>query len=480
MSQQGYILQNPIDILTKDQVDSIKLGALNVLENTGVVFHHEKALQILMDAGCNIDKGKKLVKFSRDLVEESLGKCPSNFLLHGRDGKYGLDLGDPNVYFGSFAGKEYIDLDTYEKRLPTKKEFAAAWQILNYLSGCHVPHYTYGSVQGIDGPYWYPYRSATAARNTEKAGANWVGGIHGAHKWSIRIFEVSGVTPLGSVPATPPLTWHRNNIDVLLDCAKAGIPIKPASGLASGATGPATIAGTLVQNCAEVISAIVLAQIVKPGLGVIVQDYSQPLEMRTGGIVQGGIERGLMGAAWCQIWRNYGIPRMTMMSSDAKVPDYQCAMEKVMSVSLHALAGSNIVSFMGTVYDELIFSPAVAIIDNDVVRMLGRVLRGITVNQQSLAVDIINEVGPIPGQFLDKKHTRETWKQEQLMPDVADRLTHPEWERLGKRDILAIARDKHEEILKNHRPEPLSKEQEKEISKILEEAKKYYQGKNLF
>ena len=101
------------------------------------------------------------------------------------------------------------------------------------------------------------------------------------------------------------------------------------------------------------MSAVVLAQVFKPGIPVIAQDYSQPLDMRTGAVIQGGVERGLLGAAWCQIWRTNGIPRMTMISSDAKVPDYQCAMEKVMSVTIHALAGSNIITFMGGIYDEL-------------------------------------------------------------------------------------------------------------------------------
>jgi trimethylamine--corrinoid protein Co-methyltransferase len=181
-----------------------------------------------------------------------------------------------------------------------------------------------------------------------------------------------------------------------------------------------------------------------------------------------------MGAAWCQFWRSWGIPRMTIVGSDAKLPDYQCALEKTMSVTLHALAGSNMVNFMGCVYDELSFSPVVAVMDEDIALMLGRTLAGITVSDETLAVDVIDEVGPIPGQFLETKHTRETWKAEQLLPKVADRLSLTQWEQGGRKDMLAHAKERFEELRKTHRPAPLSDHQLEEIDGLVEETKKHY------
>jgi trimethylamine--corrinoid protein Co-methyltransferase len=246
------------------------------------------------------------------------------------------------------------------------------------------------------------------------------------------------------------------------------------SGLAAGASAPATLAGALVQNCAEVTAAAVLAQIVHPGLGVIMQDYSQCLDMRSGAVIQGGIERGLMGAAWCQYWRSWEIPRTTIISSDSKLPDFQCAVEKTLSASLHAQAGSNLVSFMGCVHDELSFSPVVAIMDEDVALMLGRMLGGITVDGQTLAVEVIDDVGPIPGQFLEHRHTRETWKSEQLLPRVADRLPVQQWELVGKPDMLGHARGRFEELRKSHRPAPLSEDRREEIDGLVDQALQHY------
>jgi trimethylamine--corrinoid protein Co-methyltransferase len=196
--------------------------------------------------------------------------------------------------------------------------------------------------------------------------------------------------------------------------------------------------------------------------------------MRTGQVIQGGIERGLMGAAFAQIWRKYDIPSMTMICSDAHVPDYQCAMEKVMSITLQALAGSNMICFIGGVYDELTYSPEVSIIDNDIAKMVGRMLNGINTDISALAVDLIKEVGPIPGHYLNKKHTRETWKQEQLIPDLSNRLSHSEWAKEGQKDIITRAREKFQEIVEKHEPAPLTKEQDQEIENILTAARKHY------
>jgi trimethylamine--corrinoid protein Co-methyltransferase len=481
MSNPGSVVRNPMNILTQDQLQRIHSGALDTLENRGIVFQHERALTILEAAGCRVDRDEKLVRFPSHIVEKCLNQCPSSFTLKGRDPRYDLRLGDPLVYWGSWAGKNYIDLETLETREPTEQETMDAWRVLDYLDGVHYAGYAYGSMQApghlkkyAESPWGYCYHYALVARNTGKAGSAWIGGAGGGHKWCIKISRATGVTPIGSPAASPPLTYYKDAVDIILDCAEAGIPLKPVSGVTAGANAPATLAGTLVQNCAEVMACVVLAQIVSPGIGIIAQDYSQMLDMRTGIIIQGGIERGLLGAAWCQIWRNYGIPRMTMISSDAKIPDYQCAMEKVMSVTLHALAGSNIICFMGGIYDELLFSPIVAIMDNDVAHMVERMLKGITVNSQTLAVDLIKEVGPIPGQFLDTKHTRETWKNEQFIPELADRLSHPEWKKRGRKDMVTRAKEKYEEIKNTHEPSPLSEEQDREIDRLLEESRRCY------
>lgn len=462
MSQAGYTASNPIELLTKADVSRIHTGALDVLENTGVVFQHDRALNILRDVGCTVDKNKMRVTFPCHLVEASLKKCPSNVVIKGRNPKYDLRLGAPCVYFSVHPAQDRFDHERLEKRPPSYEELAADFKVQNYLDQVHWAGYA----SGIPNPLASAVLKAPIvhARNNEKPG--WLGFSPQALKWGMEVCQVIGARWLVSIGAAPPLTRDKGQLEVMMMAAEAGYPLKPAVGCSMGANSPATLAGSLVQSVAEIMAVIVLAQAVRPGVGVVPRDYTQPLDMRTGSVIQGAIERSLIGAAWAQIWRSYGIPSTTMVSSDAKVPDYQCAMEKVIGVTLQALAGSSLITFMGAVHDELCGSPVVTIIDNELAHMIGRMLRGIDVTDRTLAVEVIKEVGPAPGHFLGNKHTREMWRGEQMIPDLTNRLPYSEWLKQGGGDLTSKAKEKYEEIVNNYEPTPLSKEQESELDRI--------------
>jgi len=142
-----------------------------------------------------------------------------------------------------------------------------------------------------------------------------------------------------------------------------------------------------------------------------------------------------------------------------------------------ALSGANIIQLHGGIYGEIAYHPVQSILDDDIAGMIGRFIEGVEVNDETLAIDLIEEVGPIPGFYLNKEHTRKWWKKEQFVPRTADRLTYPEWIRTGKKDCISYAKERMEEILTTHKPKPLTDSQEKEIEKILEEARKYYKKK---
>jgi trimethylamine--corrinoid protein Co-methyltransferase len=198
--------------------------------------------------------------------------------------------------------------------------------------------------------------------------------------------------------------------------------------------------------------------------------------MRSGAPAFGDIASSLHVAAFHQICRWYGIPSCTSLTgvSSSKRIDFQLAYEKTIPTLLAALAGSNIVDLHSAINAELTAHPVQAILDDDIAEMIGRFLEGVEVNDETLALDLIEEVGPIPGQFLDKAHTRKWWRQEQCTPQATDRLSYPEWLQSGKRSAIDYAKEKHEEILATHKPTPLTTEQEAEIEAILEEQEEYY------
>ena len=160
--------------------------------------------------------------------------------------------------------------------------------------------------------------------------------------------------------------------------------------------------------------------------------------------------------------------------------DVQLGYGKGIGALIVALSGGHFIHLHGSVYGELTWSPLQAIVDDDIAGMVGRTLEGVQVNDETLAIDLINEVGPIPGHYLAKAHTRKWWPKEQFIPRVADRLTLPEWENTGRKGVLDYAKQRMEEILATHKVDPpLTDSQEEGIERILEEARKYYRDKGL-
>jgi trimethylamine--corrinoid protein Co-methyltransferase len=473
MGLKGHTVSKPINILSDEQVERIHYATLDVLERTGVRFENDKALEILEGAGCKVDHEKKIVRFPPGLVEDCLRKTPSSFTLRARESKNDLRFGGNTLYFAPFAAQNKGDPDTGARARPTLKEAAEAYRLMDALDNIHFPFGgSWFDVEGVEPLMQFPTRTATCIRNSSKgiAGVSYFD----CEIWDIKLAEATNQDVLGGVTSSPPLTWDGAVINATFRYLEKGFPIGLSGGQNFGATSPVTIAGSLVTNNAELISMIALIQLVKPGRGTLAGNYAQPLSMRSGLPLLGAIEKSIHGMAFAQLWRHYKIPSATVGSTDAKLADYQCGYEKAISVILLSLAGFNSVWHGGGLYDELTWSPVVMLMDNDIFGMTARVLRGIEVNDETLAVDVIDEVGPIPGHFLNRAHTRKWWKTEIFEPMLADRQPHPEWVESGSKNIVQRAKAKMAEILAKYEPTPLTKEQEKAVAEVLKEAESYY------
>ncbi|MEW6444004.1 MAG: trimethylamine methyltransferase family protein [bacterium] len=480
MPPKGHVVERPFNVLKPEEVERVHEAMLQVLEQTGVVFDDERALRVLSDAGCTVEKQKKRVTFPPSLVEDALRKCPGKVVLKARNPEYDVELGGNRVCFCPWIGMDTVDIETWERRTPVEQDFLDASRVLDYLDEVHV--YGFGPYAHIDekvasGVWAYLWLMAFNLRHCQKA--LFAAAQMGSDAWMVRMFNLVGVRPAVLLSGAPPLTWPGHQLQLLFSAAEADFPLNPFSGVAAGASSPATLAGTVVQNYAEVAAIIVLAQVFRPGLEVLVGNYSQVMGMRESCVIQGGPERALLDAAWSQVWRRNGIPCTGIVGSDAKAIDYQCAVEKTLSAMVMAMAGSNKIYFHGGVYDELTNHPVAAILDNDAAKMVGRILDGIRVDETTLAADLIREVGPAPGSFLGTRHTRENWKKEQLLPDVFDRWPYPEWVNRGKQDSIARARAKFAEIVSRHEVPPLPADQEKELAEMLVQSKKELESKGL-
>jgi trimethylamine--corrinoid protein Co-methyltransferase len=478
MSLKKFTVKRPINILTDDQVEMIHSCTLDILETTGSVFEHEKALRVLDDGGCKVDHKQRRVRFPSHLVEDCLRKCPSSFSVKTRDPKNDLRFGGRTLYFMPWAAMDALDLTTGARIVPTTQDEVEAVKVLDALDEIHAHYGAHFNFDGVHPMMSMLVKTAIGLKNSSKlqsavSGFDW-------DLWQIKMGQATGQEMIGTPTGSPPLTWGEAVVESVFRYVEAGFPVFPTSGQVIGGSAPATLAGALALNNAELMSIMVLTQLLNPGNRFAASDYSQPLCMRTGHALLGAVENSLLGMAFTQMWRHYGIPcGLAGNGSDSKLPDYQCSYEKAINAVTQCMAGPNLYLSAGSVYDELTWSPAVLVMDAEVYNMIGRILGGIEVTEETLAVDLIREVGPIPGFYLDKEHTRKWWAKEQFIPTLADRQSHPDWVKAGSKSIVDRARERVREILDRHEPTPLPEDQEKAIDEILAEAEAYYRQQGM-
>jgi trimethylamine--corrinoid protein Co-methyltransferase len=472
----------PLEILTEEQVEAIQHGALDVLKTTGVRVEHDRALKLFEKNGCKVDYDEKRVRIPPGLVDECLHKCPSSFIMKARDPAKDLQIGGNTLYFKVYPGMRILGLDTWETRPATKQERDDGCIVMDALDNMHTLclYAPYFEVEGIPPAMAIPEAVAAMLRNSTKIQVP-TGYQLESEIFTMAMAKAAGTEIMSTINPSPPLTIHTDAAECLFRMVEAGFPVTISAGGLMGATIPATLAGAVIVNTAQNISGIVLAQLIKPGVKIISADFLFAMEMQSGAPVFGGIESVLEAAMFNQVWRKYGIP-VTNGShgpSNSKRIDFQCGYEKAQSALVAALSGSNFITFHGCVYGELAWHPAQAVLDDDIAGRIGHFLEGALVNDETLAIDLINEVGPIPGMYLDKAHTRQWWQKEQFMPKAADRLSYPEWMEQGKKSALDYAKERVEEIIATHKPKPLTASQDEEIERILEEARKYYKKRGL-
>jgi trimethylamine--corrinoid protein Co-methyltransferase len=471
MALKGFYCEKPVELLTQDEMETIHEKSLEILEETGVVFQWEPALKVLSGAGCEVDFESQLVRFPPDVVEEALESCPSSFTVEARDPKYDLEFVKNRVYFSTQASPFMYDLDNGTRRPAAVKDLAEITIIQDALENIHTifPSIIVLSDQPME--VAIEWILAQQIRNTTKAliGAGFFFGA----RWAIEMAEAAGIELLGCGTCSPPLTYPADQCDGYMRFAEVGWNCMINAGVSGGATGPATLAGTLLQQNAELLAGLVLLQTVNPGVGFAYGTESMPMDMRHGHEAI-GIEQYMIGSATAQMARFYDLPSFTYASfTGGKVPtDQQVGYEKGMASLLLAQSGVSYIVGAGGIDDEACFSIEQLVIDNEMYGMIGRFLEGIKVNEETLAADLIKKVGPIPGNYLREAHTRKWWKQEQFLPALNYRLSYEEWVQEGSKDVAARAKERAKEILRTHEVPSLPEDVDREILRILKAAEK--------
>ncbi len=270
---------------------------------------------------------------------------------------------------------------------------------------------------------------------------------------------------------SPPLMWSEQTAQHLMDCARFGIPAEYISMPLTGATGPASFAGSIVQHTAETLSGVILSQLTKAGAPVIWGGSPAVFDQRWGTTPMGAIGTMMIDCSYAAIGKSLGFPTHAYMGlSDAKMIDAQSGIEAGLGATLAALAGINMISGAGMLNFESCQSLEKLVIDNEICGMAQRLLKGIEVNEESLAVSLFKEVGP-HGDFLPTAHTLKWFRKDPFVPsDVIDRKDYQKWEEDGSLSIVDRAKPRVTKILSDHTHQPLPDECNQKLKQIMRSA----------
>jgi len=262
------------------------------------------------------------------------------------------------------------------------------------------------------------------------------------------------------------LIHSGERVDELLACVEAGIPIYIEVDSQLGSTTPVTIAGTLVEECANVLTGVTLAQIVSPGHPCIFAIASGLMNMTNGDYSGGAPETGLLHAATAQMSHYYGLPFQGGTGIDATIPDAQAGYERAIQVLVNSLAGTNFVHLsLGMMEQMLLASYEQCVIDNEILGAAFRVVEGVEVTKDTIALDVIREVG-IGGNFMAHDHTLKYMRPHTWQPKITNRDRWDTWMAMGGKDMRQRANEMARKILAEHHPKPLTEDQAAEVDRI--------------
>jgi len=463
-----------LKVFSNDELRCIHDSSLEILERIGVNITSNVGIKILERAGAEVQG--KLVKIPSYLVKESIKKAPKHIKLYGRE-KERICIGKDNdtIYFKvSGIATNYLDLNNGRRRQPLSKDLASVVRLIDYLKNIH---FLQPPLAPIDHPPKIKterYAFLVTLENTTKhisAEAYNSNDVQTILKVGAKIAgneEEFKKNPVFSIIicTVSPLIHEAGATSTLIEAAKHKIPIIVSSGPLSGATSPATLAGTMVQVNAELLSALTIAEMTANGAPFVYVVSARSMDMRTGNIANGGPEYGLLRICGAQLGKYYDLPTgVSGLLTDSKIPDIQAGYEAMMSGIMGALSGADFIMGCSLKANNAI-SCEFLIICNEIAGYISRIINGVEVDQETLALPSIKEA--ISGRsFIAMKHTLKFVPKEHYVPLISDRSDWKAWEKEGCRTLHEAAKELAKKIISTHKPKSLEKNEE--IKRIIEE-----------
>ncbi|WP_341860965.1 trimethylamine methyltransferase family protein [Gymnodinialimonas sp. 57CJ19] len=453
-----------LKVLSDAQVTQIHEAALQALETIGLADAPQSGIDLMVSVGAVLGEDGRL-RFPRQVVEDALGKAARGITLMGRDAAHDLHLSGTKVHYGTAGAAVHIvepASNTY--RECTAQDLYHAAQITQSLDNVNFfqrPMVCRDVVDNLEMDLNSIYASVSGT--TKHIGMSFSDPSHVAPCMAL-IHELAGGEDAwrerpfisnSNCFVVPPMKFATESCETMEHCIRAGMPVLLLSAAMAGATAPSTIAGAVTQATAECLAGLVYVNALTPGFPAIFGTWPFGLDLRTGAMCLGSGEQALLSSACAQMHQFYGLPGGAAGgASDSKMPDMQAGWEQMCSNVMAGLSGLNMVYEAAGMHASLLgFCLESLILSDDLIGQAMRCVRGIEVNEDTLALDQMAEVclGGT-GHYLGTDKTLALMQSDFVYPTLGNRMSPKEWEENQKPDLMASAIARKEKILAEARP----------------------------
>jgi len=464
------------EVLSPQEIDRIHAASMQILAEVGVKVDYGRARELFGQAGAQVDADAQAVRIPERLVQWALEQAPDSFTLYGNDPDFQVQVGGERVSFAALGTPTHIlDFETGQRREVTLADVHRHLQIINGLE--HI-HNSQMDIWPGDIPMTTIHAEAILSwtRHSRKSfGMGCYGFLPTLDMMRMMAIAAGGKEELRARPrffaicsVSSPLQMIQMQVEGMLICAEYGQPLAMSPEAIAGSTAPATLAGLLVQQNANILAHVTLAQIARPSTPVLYGTVSTITNMRLGTVALGAVETGLITAASAQLARHYGLPSRSVGAvTESKLEDLQAGLERAVTLMPAVLSGVNFITCGGTLDSTMLESPLLLALDDELCGMLLRAREGIAVDDETLALDLIRQIN-FSGHYLAEKHTLRHFRKEHYIPRLLVREGYETWEKEGRRTALDRARERVREILDAHQPRELDPAVEQGLLEYLE------------
>jgi len=465
-------------ILTEDQIWEIKQAAFDIIEKVGFKCQHKGVHKMMKQAGARVKEHN--IKIPRHIVEACLVTTPKGWTIYDRNGRRAMEVEGEKSHYGTSTASPFTrDAFTGEIRKTVLTDIALGAKVADSLAGIDFVM-PMGTAQDVPADAAEVHEFEAMVSNTTKPSV-FIGytALGCEYVYEMAAVIAGGQENLSEKPfliaypeAIAPLFFPNEVIERIFVAADRFMPQLPGSTVQAGATGPVTLAGVITQITAESLVHITIAQLRKTGCPVAMSGNLGILDMRTALMAMGAPENNLALAAQAEVANSFGLPSWGLAgATDSKMLDAQSGLESAFSILSQGLSGLNLIHDVGYMAAGMACSLEQLVMSNEIIGMTKRFVDGITVTRETIARQIIEDVGP-GGHFLVQQHTIDHFRQELWTSKLLNRQTIDAWKTSGEPSMEDRVKQEVRKISETHTPEPLSDKIVSELDRLKREGEK--------